>query len=55
MCRWRDGSQLASGDRVAEIRLGADRREAGAQVQVTHHHINRPPVPRKNPRPDWPF
>ncbi|MFF7566607.1 AAA family ATPase [Streptomyces pseudovenezuelae] len=25
MWRWRDGSQLAGGDRVAEIRLGADR------------------------------
>jgi predicted kinase len=25
MWRWRDGSQLADGDRVAEIRLGADR------------------------------
>lgn len=29
-------------------------REAGPQVQVTHHHINRPPVPRKHPRPDCP-
>lgn len=25
MWRWRDGSQLAGGDRVAEIRLGVDR------------------------------
>ncbi|WP_331734708.1 hypothetical protein [Streptomyces sp. NBC_00046] len=25
MWRWRDGSQLAGGDRVAELRLGADR------------------------------
>ncbi|MFC8016280.1 HIT family protein [Streptomyces cinereoruber] len=29
--------------------------EAGARVQVTHHHINRPPVPRKHPRPDCSF
>ncbi|GAA0898034.1 MULTISPECIES: HIT family protein [Streptomyces violaceusniger group] len=26
-----------------------------ARVQVTHHHINRPPVPRKHPRKDCPF
>ncbi|WP_258573024.1 hypothetical protein [Streptomyces sp. KM273126] len=26
--------------------------EAGARVQITHHHINRPPVPRKHPRPE---
>ncbi|MFF8646526.1 HIT family protein [Streptomyces sp. NPDC015345] len=30
-------------------------RESGTQVQVTHHHINRPPVPRKHPRADCPF
>ncbi|WP_033240894.1 RapZ C-terminal domain-containing protein, partial [Streptomyces albidoflavus] len=35
--------------------IGRRLREAGAQVQVTHHHINRPPVPRKHPRPDCPF
>ncbi|MFI6530223.1 HIT family protein [Streptomyces uncialis] len=27
----------------------------GARVAVTHHHIDRPPVPRKHPRPDCPF
>ncbi|MCZ0204717.1 HIT domain-containing protein [Streptomyces sp. UMAF16] len=35
--------------------IGRRIREAGAHVQVTHHHINRPPVPRKYPRPDCPF
>uniref|UniRef100_UPI003F498290 HIT family protein n=1 Tax=Streptomyces achromogenes TaxID=67255 RepID=UPI003F498290 len=35
--------------------IGRRMREAGAHVQVTHHHINRPPVPRKHPRPDCPF
>nr|WP_241670619.1 hypothetical protein [Streptomyces lavendulae] len=30
-------------------------READAHIQVTHHHINRLPVPRKHPRPDCPF
>ncbi len=30
-------------------------REAGAGVHVTRHHISRPPVPRKHPRPDRPF
>ncbi|WP_326681045.1 RapZ C-terminal domain-containing protein [Streptomyces sp. NBC_01237] len=29
--------------------------ETGTTVHVTHHHINRPPVPRKHPRPDCPF
>jgi hypothetical protein len=29
--------------------------EASARVQVTHHHIDRPPIPRKHPRPDSPF
>ncbi|MEU9983761.1 HIT domain-containing protein [Streptomyces sp. NPDC050856] len=35
--------------------IGHRMQEAGARVQVTHHHINRPPVPRKHPRPDCPF
>ncbi|GGP80512.1 HIT family protein [Streptomyces melanogenes] len=35
--------------------IGHRMRESGAHVQVTHHHINRPPVPRKHPRPDCPF
>ncbi|MBX7555203.1 HIT domain-containing protein [Streptomyces sp. tea 10] len=35
--------------------IGHRMQEAGACVQVTHHHINRPPVPRKHPRPDCPF
>ncbi|SEB31972.1 Diadenosine tetraphosphate (Ap4A) hydrolase [Streptomyces misionensis] len=35
--------------------IGRRIREAGAHVQVTHHHINRPPVPRKHPRSDCPF
>ncbi|MFD3932626.1 HIT family protein [Streptomyces sp. NPDC058614] len=35
--------------------IGHQIREAGARVQITHHHINRPPVPRKHPRPDCPF
>ncbi|MFD7510505.1 HIT domain-containing protein [Streptomyces sp. NPDC059853] len=35
--------------------IGQRMREAGAHVQVTHHHIDRPPVPRKHPRPDCPF
>ncbi|MFJ2736101.1 HIT family protein [Streptomyces sp. NPDC087317] len=35
--------------------IGNRIQETGAQVQVTHHHINRPPVPRKHPRPDCPF
>ncbi|MFB7900734.1 HIT family protein, partial [Streptomyces xiamenensis] len=35
--------------------IGHRMREAGTHVQVTHHHINRPPVPRKHPRPDCPF
>ncbi|WP_327259869.1 MULTISPECIES: HIT family protein [unclassified Streptomyces] len=26
-----------------------------ASARVTHHHIDRPPVPRKHPRPDCPF
>ncbi|MEV8057203.1 RNase adapter RapZ [Streptomyces antimycoticus] len=30
-------------------------REAGVRVHVTHHHISRPPVPRKHPRSDCPF
>ncbi|WTU53769.1 hypothetical protein OG953_43650 (plasmid) [Streptomyces sp. NBC_00057] len=34
--------------------IGHRVREAGA-VQVTHHHIDRPPVPRQHPRPDCPF
>ncbi|MEU1948147.1 HIT family protein [Streptomyces sp. NPDC020125] len=29
--------------------------EAGARVAVTHHHIHRPPVPRKHPRTGCPF
>ncbi|MGX1913621.1 HIT family protein [Streptomyces phaeochromogenes] len=35
--------------------IGRRMQEAGATVAVTHHHINRPPVPRKHPRPDCPF
>jgi diadenosine tetraphosphate (Ap4A) HIT family hydrolase len=35
--------------------IGHQMREAGARVQITHHHINQPPVPRKHPRPDCPF
>ncbi|MEU4898235.1 HIT family protein [Streptomyces sp. NPDC044780] len=35
--------------------IGRCMQEAGARVQVTHHHINRPPVPRKHPRPGCPF
>ncbi|WP_245996819.1 HIT family protein [Streptomyces armeniacus] len=35
--------------------IGRRMQEAGATVTVTHHHINRPPVPRKHPRPDCPF
>ncbi|MFL0395169.1 HIT family protein [Streptomyces albus] len=35
--------------------IGHRMRTAGARVQVTHHHINRPPVPRKHPRPGCPF
>ncbi|GGP90320.1 hypothetical protein GCM10010278_80970 [Streptomyces melanogenes] len=27
----------------------------GLRVAVTHHHIDRPPVPRKHPRPGCPF
>ena len=30
-------------------------KEADAAVAVTHHHIDRPPVPHKHPRPDCPF
>lgn len=30
-------------------------RQIGVRAGVTHHHINRPPVPRKHPRPDCPF
>ncbi|MFH8572841.1 hypothetical protein [Streptomyces sp. NPDC017993] len=26
-----------------------------ARVAATHHHIDRPPLPRKHPRPDYPF
>ncbi|WP_336052117.1 RapZ C-terminal domain-containing protein [Streptomyces sp. CA2R101] len=39
---------------IAEA-IGNRMRDAGAHVQLTHHHINRPPVPRKHPRPDCPF
>lgn len=35
--------------------IGHRMRGAGARVQVTHRHINRPTVPRKHPRPDCPF
>ncbi|MCX5097695.1 HIT domain-containing protein [Streptomyces sp. NBC_00365] len=35
--------------------IGRRLKEAGAAVAVTHHHIDRPPVPRKHPRPDCPF
>ncbi|MCX4490003.1 HIT domain-containing protein [Streptomyces anulatus] len=35
--------------------IGHRMQETGARVQVTHHHINRPPVPRKHPRPDCVF
>lgn len=35
--------------------IGHRMQQTGARVQVTHHHINRPPVPRKHPRPDCPF
>ncbi|WP_274919439.1 HIT family protein [Streptomyces sp. WZ-12] len=35
--------------------IGHRMRGTGARVQITHHHINRPPVPRKRPRPDCPF
>ncbi|WP_053707241.1 hypothetical protein [Streptomyces sp. NRRL B-3648] len=35
--------------------IGRRMREPGARVQVTQRHINRPPVPRKHPRPDCPF
>ncbi|MFI6689091.1 HIT family protein [Streptomyces sp. NPDC050485] len=30
-------------------------RDHGLRVAVTHHHIDRPPVPRKHPRPGCPF
>ncbi|MFF0465689.1 RapZ C-terminal domain-containing protein [Streptomyces mexicanus] len=39
---------------IAEA-VGRRMQEAGARVAVTHHHIDRPPVPRKHPRPDCPF
>jgi histidine triad (HIT) family protein len=39
---------------IAEA-IGHRMRQTGAQVQVTHHHINRPPVPRKHPRPGCAF
>ncbi|MFF1593121.1 HIT family protein [Streptomyces sp. NPDC058286] len=35
--------------------IGDHLRKASARAQVTHRHINRPPVPRKPPRPDCPF
>ncbi|MEU2681322.1 HIT domain-containing protein [Streptomyces sp. NPDC007107] len=35
--------------------IGHRMREAGARVHVTHHHIDRPPVPRKHRRPGCPF
>lgn len=39
---------------IAEA-IGHRMRETGAGVRVTQHHINRPPVHRKHPRPDCPF
>lgn len=36
---------------IAEA-VGRELERAGARVQVTHRHINRPPVPRKHPRDD---
>ncbi|MFZ3562845.1 HIT family protein [Streptomyces sp. BH097] len=35
--------------------IGRRLQHTGAKVAVTHHHLNRPPVPRKHPRPDCPF
>ncbi|MFC0602299.1 HIT family protein [Streptomyces palmae] len=35
--------------------IGHRMREVGARVRVTHHHINRPPVPARPPYPDCPF
>jgi diadenosine tetraphosphate (Ap4A) HIT family hydrolase len=39
---------------IAEA-IGRRMQEAGASVTITHHHIDRPPVPRKYPRPGCPF
>ncbi|MFE1265265.1 AAA family ATPase [Streptomyces albogriseolus] len=51
MWRWRDGSQLAGGDRVAEIRLGADRIVLAQRNDVDGAGLPEPGVRPAETRP----